>query len=117
MKKILLLAVIIAGNSLIATNDNEGYAFNSRKDLVDTGIAAVATPVSTFGLLTLDCFFGTSLLFTGGTDLFLYAGNIAPIIGSQITTVLAAKTISNSIVKRATHLDRNLALNVVEAAF
>jgi hypothetical protein len=119
MKK-LFLTVIIAGTSLIAGNasNDSKYTFdNKASNLALTGATGAVTPLATVGLFMLDEIFGTSLLFSSGTNIFLYAGNVVPIVGAQITTALAAKTIADSIAEHTEDLDRNLVLNVVETAF
>jgi hypothetical protein len=120
MKKLLLsLSALLAVSQMTANVNDENYTFRVRKGIMDLAGLAVVAPFAYFATAK----YAGEEMFSRVTGQYLYLLEptlgqvILPVAASQITTAAAAKAFSESMVRRTAHLDRNLALNVVEAAF
>lgn len=127
MKKLLLsLTMFFTAIQMTAGVNDTQYIVKINKKVADLSIMGTTAAFAYWQLYNATEAFSaiadSSELRSPRLTAYLTASEVTPcviayLVASQVTTAMAAKAFSESLVRRTSHLDRNLALNVVEAAF
>ena len=113
IKKTIILATILIGSNLAHGNETiSTKASNIIGGVIGvSGVTGILPAVGAYQCLDLARDIASTSKRSAISLLGMY------LVMSQASTAGAAITFSHSILERTAHLDRNLALNVVEAAF